>query len=381
MMGVGVEGWKEVKWGDLATLEYGKGLKGYKNSTDKVPVFGTNGHIGFTSKPLYEKPGIIIGRKGAYRGVHFSDKPFFVIDTAYYLNPKVRDLDIKWAYYELLTKDINNMDSGSAIPSTSRNDFYALPVNFPPLQEQKQIASILSTLDEKIELNHRINQNLEAMAQALFQSWFVDFEPFQDGEFVESELGLIPKGWKVRKLGDIINITSGKRPTNKAEQQNKKFNVALIGASSITGYVDQALYKEPILVTGRVGTHGVIQRVRGESWPSDNTLVIKTPYYEFVYQILKTLDYKSMNRGSTQPLITQRDIKNTQIVFPSDLVLSDFENQTKALYNLVNEFNDEIKTLSQLRDTLLPKLMSGEIRVPLDEKEAAHERADGNEAG
>lgn len=377
---MGVEGWKEVNLGEFVTLKRGFDLPVSKRKKGKYPILASNGVTDFHNEYKVPGPGVITGRSGTLGQVHFSKNDFWPLNTTLYVED-YHNNNILFAYYFLKTLHLENYNAGSSVPTLNRNHVHSLTVTIPPLQEQKQIAAILSALDEKIELNHRINQNLEAMAQALFQSWFVDFEPFQDGEFVESELGWIPKEWKVRKLGDIINITSGKRPTNKAEQQNKKFNVALIGASSITGYVDQALYKEPILVTGRVGTHGVIQRVRGESWPSDNTLVIKTPYYEFVYQILKTLDYKSMNRGSTQPLITQRDIKNTQIVFPSDLVLSDFENQTKALYNLVNEFNDEIKTLSQLRDTLLPKLMSGEIRVPLDEKEAAHERADGNEAG
>ena len=119
---------------------------------------------------------MIVGRKGAYRGVHYSHEPFFAIDTAFYLKPKT-EIDAKWAYYQLLTQDINGMDSGSAIPSTSRDDFYALPVTIPPLPEQRAIAHILGTLDDKIELNRRMNQTLEAMAQAIFQDWFVDFGP------------------------------------------------------------------------------------------------------------------------------------------------------------------------------------------------------------
>ncbi|OGX01626.1 MAG: hypothetical protein A3J12_11410, partial [Omnitrophica bacterium RIFCSPLOWO2_02_FULL_44_11] len=119
---------------------------------------------------------VIIGRKGAYRGVHFSPEPFFVIDTAFYLKPKA-DIDIKWAYYELLTHDINSMDSGSAIPSTSRESFYKLPVRVPQKNEQRAIAHILGSLDDKIELNRKMNETLEAIARALFHSWFVAFDP------------------------------------------------------------------------------------------------------------------------------------------------------------------------------------------------------------
>ena len=122
--------WKYMSWGDLTTLEYGKGLRGYKNVESLHPVYGTNGQIGWYKKPLVTGPGVIIGRKGAYRGVHFSKKSFFVIDTAFYLRPLEEDLfDMKWAYYQLLDFDINNIDSGTAIPSTSRDAFYAIPVH------------------------------------------------------------------------------------------------------------------------------------------------------------------------------------------------------------------------------------------------------------
>ena len=125
------KGWRNCTWGDLVTLEYGKGLKGEHAGEGAYPVYGTNGRIGNYQAPLCEYPGIIIGRKGAYRGVHYSSTPFFVIDTAFYVKPRV-PLKMRWAFYEILRQDINAMDSGSAIPSTSREDFYRLPVSGTP---------------------------------------------------------------------------------------------------------------------------------------------------------------------------------------------------------------------------------------------------------
>ncbi len=168
--------WTATTWGELATLEYGKSLRGYDSAEGPYRVYGTNGPIGKNNEPLCRHASVIIGRKGAYRGVHYSPDPFFVIDTAFYMKPKV-DLDTRWAYYQLLTQDINGLDSGSAIPSTSREDFYGLPVEVPPLKEQRAIAHVLGTLDDKIELNRRMNETLEDMARALFKSWFVDFDP------------------------------------------------------------------------------------------------------------------------------------------------------------------------------------------------------------
>lgn len=220
--------WQRRLWGEIATLEYGKSLSGYRESTGDVPVYGTNGQIGWTNETLYDQPGVIIGRKGAYRGVHYSSIPFFVIDTAFYLKPLPgQKLDPKWAYYELLTQDINLMDSGSAIPSTSREDFYALELFLPPLDEQIAIASLLTGFDDKIEANRRQNETLEATARAIFKSWFVDFDPVHakaNGEapvgmdaetaalfpdsFEESELGLIPRGWGVGRLGEIAEVNA-----------------------------------------------------------------------------------------------------------------------------------------------------------------------------
>ncbi|MDE0099205.1 MAG: restriction endonuclease subunit S, partial [Truepera sp.] len=204
--------WRELCWGDLATLEYGRALRGHNSRTGPIRVFGTNGPIGWHDEALCSYPSVVIGRKGAYRGVHYSAEPFFVIDTAFYLKPKV-ELDTRWAYYQLLTQDINGLDSGSAIPSTRREDFYNLPVQVPPLSEQRTIAQILGTLDDKIELNRQLNETLEELARAIFKDWFVDFGPvraklegrdtglpehlaelFPD-RLVESELGEIPEGW------------------------------------------------------------------------------------------------------------------------------------------------------------------------------------------
>ncbi len=177
LVGKGGNGkWRSCNWGDLATLEYGKALRGYRSAEGPYRVFGTNGPIGRHTEMLYDGPSVIVGRKGAYRGIHYAPDPFFVIDTAFYLKPKAQ-FDVRWAYYELLAHDINGLDSGSAIPSTDREAFYGLPVRVPPLSEQRAIAHILGTLDDKIELNRRMNETLEAMARALFKSWFVDFDP------------------------------------------------------------------------------------------------------------------------------------------------------------------------------------------------------------
>src|SRR3989338_1228404 len=364
------EGWKVLQWGDIATLEYGKGLRGYDNALGPFRVFGTNGPIGWHAESLCSTPTVVVGRKGAYRGIHYSSSPCYVIDTAFYLKPKV-DFDMRWAYYQLLTQDINGMDSGSAIPSTSRDSFYNLDLKMPPLPQQRAIAKILSDLDEKIELNQQMNKTLEAVAQAFFKRWFVDFNfpdekgrPYKDsgGRMVDYELGEIPEGWRVGTLGEIIEIESGKRPGAKSEIKTPEFSIPLLGASSVMGFVKESLYSEPILVIGRVGTHGVVQRVSIPSFPSDNTLVIKSKHFEFAHQILKSINYDALNVGTTQPLITQTAINKYPIILPGVDLRDRYEKAVSGFFGKVAANIFENETLNQIRDSLLPKLMSGRIK-------------------
>jgi len=264
---------------------------------------------------------------------------------------------------------------GTRMPRASWDYLSNLQRAIPPLIEQKAIAKVLSDLDAKIELNQEMNKTIESIGQALFKRWFVDFEfpdekgnPYKSngGEMVDSELGEIPRGWNVGAIGDVVEINSGKRPKEKLDNKKGAFQIPLIGASSIMGYVKETLYDEPILIIGRVGTHGIVQRVVGPSFPSDNTLVIKSQYYEYVYRILKGIDYNSLNVGTTQPLITQTGIKNIRIIIPENGILHKFEQIISKLYFRFEQNRNEIGNLWQIRDSLLPRLMSGKIRVEVD---------------
>ena len=207
------------------------------------------------------------------------------------------------------------------------------------------------------------NHNLEEQAKAIFKSWFVDFEPFQDGKFVDSELGQIPAGWRTGTFGEISRISSGKRPIKKSETKSADFMYPLIGASCVMGFTCDYLYDTPIIVTGRVGTHGIIQYFDEKCWPSDNTLVIQSDFLNFAYLYLQTIDFHSLNRGSTQPLITQTDIKKQLCPIAPINILADFEDKLYALRAAIQNNLSQNQKLAQLRDALLPKLMSGEIDV------------------
>ncbi|MDK4502585.1 restriction endonuclease subunit S, partial [Fusobacterium necrophorum] len=188
----------------------------------------------------------------------------------------------------------------------------------------------------------------------LYQSWFEDFKRTD---------GICPEDWNYQELSTIADIASGKRPPVKSEVCNQETPVAIVGAASVMGFTSEANHIDKILVTGRVGTHGIIQRFNTPCWASDNTLVITSPYYEFTNQILHRIDYSSMNRGSTQPLITQGDIKKVVVLVPDEETLAKFEEFASSLMAKWEANKIENVKLALLRDALLPKLMSGELDV------------------
>ena len=314
----------------------------------------------------------------------FEDFPFdsaIINAQMLILRSNEKKLLSKYLYYLLTSKILQNQfkvfSSGSAQPQLPIKLLNHITISFPNIKEQLSISKILSDLDKKIDINQQMNQNLEEIGLEIFKQWFVKFEfpneqykPYKSsgGMMVDSELGEIPSGWKVGKLGDLIDITSGKRPGKKSDFIDDEFFIPLIGASSLMGFVKEILFDEPILVIGRVGTHGVVQRVLPPSFPSDNTLVLKTKFYEFIYQSLKRIDYDSLNVGTTQPLITQTSIKKYRIIIPSPLMLKNYEVTASKLFSKIEANNYENSYLSKIRDSLLPKLISGKIRINMEKQ-------------
>ncbi|HDD7493665.1 TPA: restriction endonuclease subunit S [Staphylococcus aureus] len=304
---------------------------------------------------------------------------FDAYQRTYIIKPKFDVIDIDYLYYYLKFKlnFLRSQSIGSATKYLTKPILDNLEI-YSPKSKRKEtiISSILKILDKKIELNKRIIANLEELSQTLFKRWFVDFEfpdengnPYKSsgGEMIDSELGEIPSGWKVDELGNYIKIKSGKRPKNKVDKKDIENVVPIIGASKIMGYTNDYLYNEKIIIIGKVGTHGVIQRFSTRTWPSDNTFVIISDFESIIYQVLKSIDYISLNRGSTQPLLSQKDIKNTKVAMPTnETLLSTYQKENNHILKMMDQKNIENQKLTQLRDTLLPKLMSGEIEIPDD---------------
>ena len=265
--------------------------------------------------------------------------------------------DPLFLYYLLkYNKDkIEGMGSGTTFKEVSGNTMKNIVVSVPTDKKvQERISSMLGSIDDKIEENERINNNLEQQISALYQSWFEDFDTTNS---------ICPENWNHQELSTIADISSGKRPPMKSESYSQETSIPIVGAASVMGFTSEANHTDKILVTGRVGTHGVVQRFNTPCWTSDNTLVIKSPHYEFTNQILQRIDYSSMNRGSTQPLITQGDMKKVRVLIPDDETLAKFESFAGTLMKQWEANKQENVKLASLRDTLLPKLMSSELDV------------------
>jgi len=267
------------------------------------------------------------------------------------------------------------------------------PIELPPLSEQAKIVRFLKSLDDKIEVNRRINDNLEQQAQALFKSWFVDFEPFRDQPFVESELGMIPEGWKVEKIGSLpISVTDyvangsfASLKENVKLYQTPEYAYFIRNTDLKSGkfevYVDRhsyeflsksTLYGGEIIISnvGDVGSVHLCPYLDKPMTLGNNIIMLKPnkQYYSFYLYILFKWAYgndliMSIKGGSAQPKFNKTDFKSLKIIAPKDIVLEKYHSMISVLFNKMRILEDESRRLAQLRDTLLPRLMSGELSV------------------
>ena len=358
------------EWGDLISLEYGKPVSDKDSVNGKYPVFGTNGQIGTSNlPPLCPHSSFVIGRKGAYRGVHYSDVPFSVIDTAFYVESKKPDiLDIKWAYYKFLTYDINHMDSGSAIPSTDRYEIYSIDVDLPSIDVQKKIAAILSALDEKIAINREINDNLYAQAKAIFDNHFINIDA-------------IPAGWRKGDLLGIANYLNG-LAMQKFRPQGHEIGLPVLKIKELRqGSCDDSselcslsIKPEYIIHNGDVvfswsgsllvdiwcgGTCGLNQHL----FKVTSDVYDKWFYYLWTAHHLARFIAIAADKATTMGHIKREELAKAEVLIPCEEDYTNFNSIMQPIFELIISNRIESRKLATLRDELLPKLMSGEIDV------------------
>ena len=369
-------------------LSSGKSIKAAEIfPAGKYPVYGGNGLRGYADRSNFEGECAIIGRQGAYCGnVRYFKGEAYMTEHAVVCQANEK-ADTYYLSALLSTLHLERLSGQSAQPGLAVVTLSVQEINLPSLETQRSIASILSSLDRKIELNNKINADLEEMAQAIFKNWFVDFEPFKDGKFVDSELGKIPEGWKVGRLDEIADVVGGSTPSKAKPEYYTQKGIAWLTPKDLSnhpavytsrGEIDiteegynststKLMPKGTILFTSRAPI-GYISIAQNDICTNQGfkSLVPKKAGTCFLYCFLKyvTPVIENKSTGSTFKEASGSLMKSLQVIMSEQKVFEDFETIVSPLFARIESLEKENSRLSLLRDTLLSRLMSGELEVP-----------------
>ncbi|WNK20209.1 restriction endonuclease subunit S [Halomonas piscis] len=439
--------WIDTTVGDFCPLVYGKAIKRQDQLQGGFPVYGSNGMYAYSAKKLVSPHAVIVGRKGSVGKVHLSQSPCWVSDTAFYVQYGSLE-DAYFTYYLLSTLRLESMNTDAAVPGLNRNNAHRLNIRIPEKNEdRKRLVTPLIVLDKKIKLNHQINQTLEKMAQAIFKSWFVDFEPVkakiaaldaggseedallaamlavsgktredltrlqaeQPEQYAElrataelfpsamqdSELGEIPEGWCVSQIGDEVTVAGGGTPSTKNSDFWENGEINWTSPKDLSNLADKVLVE-----TERKITEAGLAKVSSGLLPVDTVLMssrapvgylalAKIPVAvnqgyiamkcekalspEFVIQWCAAYmdEIKSRASGTTFAEISKKNFRIIPVVTPPEALISVYSKQTSSLYEVIENNVRESDILAKLRDSLLPKLLSGELSVSAAETQLA----------
>ena len=351
----------EYKLSDLATIKYGKNQKKVVSEIGTIPIYGTGGLMGYANEFLYDKPSVLIGRKGTISKVHYVTRPFWTVDTLFYTKINEKLIRPHYFYYLMTQVDLLKLNEGTTIPSLRTETLNKITLKVPNLDIQDKVLSILEPIDKKIELNKEINKNLLQQAQALYNHSF----PYTVSD-------ILPESWRLGTVSEIIEIHDSKRiPLSGAQRDKMKKKIyPYYGAASLMDYVDEYIFDGKYLLLGEDGTvvddagFPILQYVWGQFWVNNHAHILtgKLGYnVESLYMLFKQTPVRSIVTGAVQPKISQVNLKSIPVVIPPTNLIRAFNNQVNEMFALIRNIEVENKSLSTLRDSLLPKLMSGEI--------------------
>lgn len=355
----------DIPW--LSVVDFGKSAKTVYITEKTITEKG----LKESSTKILKKGQLIISARGTVGELAMLGKDMAFNQSCYGLTA-TKETTNEFLYY--LVKDsigkIKQNTHGAVFDTITKQTFENIEVTIPDLTTQTQIAQILSSLDDKIELNLQMNQTLEAMAQALFKEWFVDFNyPDFDGEL---ENGL-PKGWRVGKLGEIsLNFDNKRIPLSSMQRADRKGIYPYYGAATIFDYIDDYIFDGTYLLVGEDGTVStsegfpVLQYVWDKFWVNNHTHVLKgkSPFStEYIYLLLSKTNITHLITGAVQPKINQGNMNKIESVLPTEKILNAFQEVIDPIFEKIKSNKNQIQTLTQTRDALLPKLMSGKIGI------------------
>ncbi|UQW98830.1 restriction endonuclease subunit S [Rummeliibacillus sp. G93] len=378
---------------DVAILKNGK--KRIKKSSGTYELYGANGKIGYTDEFLLEKESIVIGRVGANCGsIHYSKKPIWISDNTIGVIPK-ENVDGYYLYYYLKSLRLNERASGSAQPLINQSIINSIDLNLINISEQRKVGAFLKFLDDKIETNEQLIVNLEEIFQTLFKHWFIDFEfpneqgqPYKSsgGEMIESELGMIPLKWRVSLLKDDTAYLSGGTPKTKevsywngtipffTPKDAKSSIYTTTTEKKITELglekCNSKLYpKNTIFITAR-GTVGKLALANKPMAMNQSCFALQhnENHQFYLFGIVRNLVNQIIlsANGAVFNAINLNDLKILKYVKPLQQIIKQFEEMVSPMFEKMSLLEEEILTLKELRNTLLPKLLLGKIEIPDD---------------
>lgn len=369
--------WKDDQLGSVLEIKYGKDHKALEDGD--IPCIGSGGIMRYVNDFLYDKVSILIPRKGSLNNIMYQDKPFWTVDTMFWSIINEKKVNPKFLFYQLTLIDYTNLNVGSAVPSLTVPVINEIDISLPEKDEQIEIAEVLSSLDDKIDLLHRQNQTLEQMAETLFRQWFVE----------EAD-----ERWEIGTLNDVLTVKGGTTPSTKNPDYwdgdihwtsprdittldsiylfDTERKITEAGLKKISSGI---LSKGTLLMSSRAPV-GVLAFAEVPIAINQGYIAIlddKGFSKEFLFLWLKTnMDYvQSYANGSTFLEISKSAFKSLEIQIPPKELRNEFQEWVTPHFKKIKSNQTQIRTLTSLRDTLLPKLMSGEVRVDMP-KEKSH---------
>ena len=347
---------------DLATIKYGKNQKKVLSESGNIPIYGTGGLMGYATTALYDKPSVLIGRKGTIGKVKYVEHPFWTVDTLFYTIVNTDIVLPKYLYYVMSLIDLNNYNEGTTIPSLRTETLNRLEFDIPSLVEQETILSCLNPIDEKIALNNVINNNLEQQAQAIYQQMFIDNASSDCTEGT---------------LTDIADITMGQSPGGSSYNEDGNGTIFFQGRAEFgfrfptvrlyTTEPKRMAYANDTLLSVRAPV-GDLNVAHTDCCIGRGLAAIhsKNNHQSFVLYTMFTLKRQLdvfNGEGTVFGSINRNSLNEMPLLIPSSEKLDEFEELVAPMDAAIRNNYDEICRLEKLRDALLPKLMSGELDV------------------
>lgn len=374
--------WRNGELGNFITLKRGFDLPQQKREDGQVPIFSSSGITGTHSTAMVNAPGVITGRYGTIGEVFYAAEDFWPLNTTLFVED-FHGNDAEFIYYFLKTLEWSKFTSASAVPGINRNTVHKETVSLPDIETQRRIASTLSMLDEKIKTNTEINDNLQQQLTAIYKSWYQDFSLVNDTELVETAYGTIPKGWHYVLLGDLCQSISVTHKFDKdaliflntGDVEDGRFlHSNLMAVKEMPGQAKKTIAPGDILYSE---IRPINRHFAYVNFPSDDyvvstkLMVIRAKnfdtrrlyHYLTSENVLNELQLQAESRSGTFPQIRFENVSKLPILIADEQTESEFVKILHTVFDQIEQLNRENKQLSELRDTLLPKLMSGEIDV------------------